>query len=126
MRMTKAFAGIAASLAAAAGLAATPTPPESSGDRSERIAPGQIVEWCTDLAKGQRAQYRFEADAPLDFNIHAHEGDKVIYPVKRNGARRAGPAQFVAPSGTGWCWMWANTGKRETEVRYAITLEAPR
>ena len=117
---------VAVSLAAGASVAAAQTTPPGSGERSERIAPGQIVEWCADLAKGQRTSYRFEADAPLDFNIHAHEGDKVIYPVKRDAQRRQAPARFTAPSATGWCWMWTNGGKVETGLRYAIAVEAPR
>jgi hypothetical protein len=107
----------------AAAQAATAT---GSGERTERMAPGAIVEWCAELAKGQRASYRFEADAPVDFNIHAHEGDKVIYPVKRAAQRRQAPARFTAPTATAWCWMWTNGGKAETQVRYAITLEASR
>jgi len=124
MSRTTDFA-VAATLAVFAPLASAQAVAAGSGERSERIAPGQIVEWCAELAKGQRASYRFEADAPLDFNIHAHEGDKVVYPVKRKGQRRQMPAQFVAPTATGWCWMWTNTGKAENEVRYAITVEAP-
>ena len=125
MSRTTVFA-VAASLAAVAPLTPAQTAPAGPGERSERIAPGQIVEWCADLAKGQRASYRFEATAPLDFNIHAHEGEKVTYPVKRNGQRRQAPARFVAPSAAGWCWMWTNHGKADAEVRYTITLEAPR
>ena len=122
MRRLHIVAGFGLALASCLTAAQAP----AAVDRSERIAPGAIVEWCVDLAKGQRARYRFEADAPLDFNIHAHEGDKVIYPVKRTGQRRAGPAQFVAPSTTEWCWMWTNEGKKDAEVRYAITPAPPR
>ena len=33
-------------------------------------------------AAGQVVRYRFEADAVVDFNIHTHRGDEVIYRVK--------------------------------------------
>jgi hypothetical protein len=125
MGSTKAAATIGLALASLAA-AAQGSAPATSVERSERIAPGDVVEWCADLAKGQRASYRFEADAPLDFNIHAHESDKVIYPVKRNGQRRAGPARFSAPSASEWCWMWTNGGKKDAEVRYTVTVEPPR
>jgi hypothetical protein len=124
MGSTKTAAAICLALASLAAAAQGSAP--TSVERSERIAPGDVVEWCADLARGQRASYHFGADAPLDFNIHAHEGDKVIYPVKRNGQRRAGPSRFSAPSATEWCWMWTNGGKKDAEVRYAVTVEPPR
>jgi hypothetical protein len=71
------------------------------------IATGEFVELCGTLLRGQVVDWRFNADAPLDFNIHHHEGGQVITPQRRDAARR-GSGRLVADADRSICWMWSN------------------
>lgn len=56
----------------------------SKGQAFERrfaAAPGGFVEWCGTLRRGLALTWRFDADGPLDSNIHYHDGDQVTSPA---------------------------------------------
>jgi hypothetical protein len=71
------------------------------------IKPRGLAEECFKLAGGQSTGYGFESSAPVDFNIHFHRGNDVVYPVKSDGAQRA-EDRFTAPSTEEFCLMWTN------------------
>ncbi len=79
------------------------------------IAPGKFNEHCLKIDAGKAIRYRFEAAAALDFNIHHHRGNDVLYPVKRDGIARA-QAVFRAPASGDYCLMWTNTGRVQVRV----------
>ena len=79
------------------------------------IAPGNFNEHCLKIDAGKAIRYRFEAAAALDFNIHHHRGNDVLYPVKRDGIRRA-QAEFRAPASGDYCLMWSNNGRVQVRV----------
>jgi hypothetical protein len=74
------------------------------------LKPGDLHEECLRLEAGQKRDYSWKSDAPVDFNIHYHEGDKVAYPVKRTAMRGDG-GTFVAKIGQDYCWMWSARDK---------------
>lgn len=80
------------------------------------IAPAQFAEVCGKLSKGQTIAWNFRAEAPTNFNIHYHEGKKVTYPAKIDGAGAA-EGQLLAATEQDYCWMWSNKSDR------ALTLE---
>lgn len=72
-----------------------------------RVEPGKFLEACEKLPRGTQVAWHFDATSPLDFNIHYHEGKKVLYPARHDG--------IAASSGTldarleqDYCWMWTN------------------
>ena len=69
------------------------------------LEPGKIHEVCTPIADGEKRRYHWKADAPVDFNIHYHQGPEVFYPVKRDAMRGDG-GTFAARSAQEYCWMW--------------------
>ena len=75
------------------------------GPFTHQLAPGEIVEDCVALKAGQSRGFDWTSDAPVDFNIHWHEGDKVEYPVdiKRHWKGRG---EFTADRDNDYCWMW--------------------
>jgi len=77
---------------------------------SVTIAPKQLHEECVKLQAGEKRKYYWKADAPVDFNIHYHEGPEVFYPVKRDGMRGDG-GTFAAKIGQEYCWMWTARDK---------------
>ena len=84
---------------------------QEAGARALRatLAPGQSHEECMRLAKGETRRWHWKSDAPVDFNIHYHEGPEVFYPVRRNAMRGDG-GTFRAKSEQDYCWMWTARG----------------
>lgn len=88
---------------------------------STSIAPGNFIEVCGKLSQGTRTAWSFEAQAPVDFNIHYHVGDKVEFPERRPAVSRLS-GTLHAPVDQDYCWMW----KSSAESPVPITLELRR
>ena len=71
------------------------------------VAAGKFVEVCGKLAAGQNVRWRFEATAPVDFNVHYHLGKDVEYPAKLS-AVTTGEDTLQVMVGQDYCWMWSN------------------
>jgi hypothetical protein len=71
------------------------------------VSPGKFVEVCGKLTSGRAVAWRYQADAPLDFNIHYHQGKKVVMPEKRDATAAAQGTLKVART-EDYCWMWTN------------------
>lgn len=71
------------------------------------VAPTKFVEVCGKLSADTKVSWAFDASEPLNFNVHYHEGKKVIFPAKQDGVAKAdGVVQAKAPQD--YCWMWTN------------------
>lgn len=94
----------AISLAAFAAAAHAAT---ESGPRAVAITlePTKIHEECMRLEAGDKRRFHWKSDAPVDFNVHYHEGKEVFFPVKRDAMRGDG-GTFTAKAGEDYCWMW--------------------
>ena len=75
------------------------------------LPPGADHEECMHLDKGDKRNYSWKSDAPVDFNIHYHEHDNAKFPVKREGMRGDG-GTFEAKAAQDYCWMWTARDKR--------------
>ena len=62
------------------------------------MQPGKFVEACEKLPKGAKVAWSFEAAAPLDFNIHYHEGKKVRFPAEKSQVTKVGLRSGMLPS----------------------------
>lgn len=83
------------------------------------VAPGKFVEVCGAVPVNTQVHWRFQANAPLDFNIHYHEGKQVQTPVQLDGVRR-GFATLHVRAAQDHCWMWRNRG--DAPVSFSLTL----
>ena len=99
-------------------IAAESTPPQT--DRI--IAPGKIHEACLALAPGARLSYSFHTDMPLNFNIHYHQGQNVLFPVKKD-AVKSDTDVFEAKTREDYCMMWSNPSKQPVSVFYRFSVE---
>ena len=86
------------------------------------IAPGKIHEACMKLAPGARLTYSFNTDTPLNFNIHYHRGNDVIFPVKQD-AVKSGADVFEAKTREDYCMMWSNPSGQPVTVFYRHSVE---
>ena len=96
-----------ASLFLLAAHAADPAKPTAVAATLES---GKVHEECMRVEKGEKRRYHWKANAPVDFNIHRHEGNEVFYPVRRTAMRGDG-GTFTAKSGEEYCWMWTARDK---------------
>ena len=56
---------------------------EGAGPYSFTLSGKAFDERCVNLDAGQSIRYRFKASAPVDFNIHYHRGEEVVFPVRK-------------------------------------------
>lgn len=83
--------------------------PEGRFAHATTLAPKEVLEVCGKLPLASQVQWSFEATAPLAFNIHVHQGKKVVYAARLEQADRAqGRQRFDAEPAH--CWMWTNAG----------------
>ena len=88
-------------------------------DTAVILEPGKFVEVCGKLSKGQAIAWRFQADAPMNFNIHHHEGKKVEFPAKLDGATAAEGKLAVAVN-QDYCWMWSNKSDKAGSLTLSL------
>jgi hypothetical protein len=69
------------------------------------LAPKQSHEECVHLEQGEARKYHWKSDQAVDFDIHFHQGNDAVYPVKRAGMRGDG-GTFKARAAQDYCWMW--------------------
>ena len=113
-------AGGAAALAACATPAPDPYAPLDAD--AHEMSPYKIHEACVKLAPGDRLDWRFESLAPVDFNIHYHEGKAVKFPAKQDGVAK-GSGKLGVEIQQDYCWMWTNKSTKESTLR--VTLQRP-
>jgi hypothetical protein len=77
---------------------------------SVTLEPKKLHEECLRIEAGTKRSYFWKSDAPVDFNIHYHEGREVFYPVKRGGMR-GDAGNFSAKTTQDYCWMWTARDK---------------
>ena len=90
--------------------------------RRREVPAGKFAEVCGKVEPGRKVSGQYEAAAPLDFNVHYHEGRKVHYPVKHEGVQRA-QGQLEAAGPQDYCWMWTNRGQAAVRVDVQLSRE---
>jgi hypothetical protein len=78
---------------------------------SVTIEPKGLHEECLELQAGEKRNYNWRADGPVDFNIHYHAGSEVFYPVKRERMRGDGGTFTAGKVTQHYCWMWTARDK---------------
>lgn len=84
------------------------------------VAPKKFVEVCGKVTAGTKVQWHFEAAAPMDFNVHYHEGKDVRFPAKESQVSKSSGALEAAVD-QDYCWMWSN--KSETAAPLVVHLK---
>ena len=97
---------------------------ESRAAEEYAIAPYEFHEECATMAPGDRIDYRFDAQAPVDFQVFYQEGAAYISTVNREGVREAAGV-FTAPAARRYCVRW-DAGAQGALVDYKLRLLPPR
>lgn len=87
-------------------------------EKKTELLPKKIAEDCFELKAGDTVAYGFEAAAPLEFNVHYHEGEAVKFPVQPAPSQAAKDGRFSAPVDQTYCLMWKNTGDKPVALRH--------
>ena len=105
-----------------AGCAAQPSilPGKILEVKAHPLPPYQMHEECATLKAGDVLEYNYAAQAPLDFNIHYHEGKAVIIPLSRDKLR-ADRGDFKVLVDQEYCLMW-EAGAGGTPLDYSVRL----
>jgi len=88
--------------------------------RAQPIAPYEWHEECVHLDAGDRLEFAFEATAPVDFNVHYHEGKTVVMPMSRDKTR-ADAGVFAPSTAQDYCLMW-EAGAAGALLDYRVRL----
>ncbi len=91
----------------------------SSFKTQANIQPGKFSEVCGKLKKGNLIRWQFDSSAPLEFNIHYHEGNNVIFPYKMS-ATKSGVEVLLISLDQDYCWMWTNKSKEEVKLEMSL------
>ena len=113
----------ALSLALLAGACASPDTLVADEPRvaSElRIAPYEFHEECATLAVGDKLDYRFEAQAPVTFQIYYKEGIAFVSTMNRDNVREFAGV-FSVPVARRYCVRW-DAGPPGALVDFRIRL----
>ena len=78
-------------------------------------------EVCHDLFRGNSLEFGFEAQAPLRFEIHHHEGNLVRIVAARTGAT-AHSDVFVADRDQTYCLLWINPNLTPVQLSTHVTV----
>jgi hypothetical protein len=88
---------------------------EPAASHTLQVKPRGAAELCTKLVAGQAVKWSYRAAAPLDFNIHHHEGRAVRYSARRRAAAGGRGTLAVKVTQT-YCWMWTSRATREVAL----------
>ncbi|HWR58958.1 MAG TPA: hypothetical protein VN328_08740 [Thermodesulfovibrionales bacterium] len=90
---------------------------QTQGKTTEILKPSGVHEDCMELRPGETLDYFFEASGPLDFNIHCHEDNDIIYAVSRD-ACRTDRGKYLCEKQQYYCLMWTNPGPKPATLQY--------
>jgi hypothetical protein len=84
------------------------------------IAPYEFHEECATLAPGDRIDYRFEAMAPVTFQVYYKEGLAFISTVSREDVQESAGV-FNVPAARRYCLRW-DAGRQGALVDFRIRV----
>jgi hypothetical protein len=119
--LTLALAALATSLSGPAGAQLVPVEWDTGGQfvKEMPVPAGKFVEVCEKLSKGTTVEWTFDATAPLDFNVHYHEGKKVLFPAKQDQAAK-GSGKLAVKLDQDYCWMWSSKAATDTTLKLVL------
>ena len=77
---------------------------------------------CFRLEPGDVVDYPFDSSRAVSFNIHYHEADKVLEPVRLTNSLHA-DGSYKAVVAQGYCMMWENSGKIDAKLDYGFRIK---
>jgi hypothetical protein len=79
----------------------------------------KFVEVCGKLSARTAVAWQFQASAPLNFNIHYHEGKDVHFPAKKDAVAQD-RGRLDVKLDHDYCWMWTNKGSTPASLKLSL------
>lgn len=89
-----------------------------ASERQVEINPGKHQEECFALSEGDEVEFDFQAASPLLFNVHYHEGEKVVFPIAEQSRQEMATTKITAKLAQTYCLMWSNKSDRKAVLNY--------
>lgn len=86
---------------------------------SVNLKPAQSHEDCAEVTPDNELTYSFMSTAPVDFNIHYHEGASITYPVQKTRVS-SDSGTFRPDKKALYCLMWTNNNPQRVNVEYSM------
>lgn len=87
------------------------------------IAPYESERECFDVGAGERLDYRFSSDTPLDFEVVSHDGPAEVASIASSGVTE--DARIFAPLlPRQYCAAW-HAGPAGATMSYSIAVRPP-
>jgi hypothetical protein len=80
------------------------------------VAPCKSAEACGQIDPRFPVEWRYAASAPVDFNIHRHSREEIIYATK-SVLSREDRGRHAPTFSFEWCWMWTNVSDVDVSIR---------
>ena len=111
---------LAALVLAACTMPDTLRPDEPRAATAFAVAPYEFHEECATLQKGERIDYRFESQAPVNFQIYYREGITYISTISRDEVLEASGV-FNVPEVRRYCVRW-DAGRQGALLDFRIRI----
>jgi len=80
-----------------------------------------MTEICGALDAKAVVDWLVKSPSPVDFNIHYHQGEEVVYPTRQNGVSKLTDRLTVTAAET-HCWMFTNPKTTPTVITLDLQL----
>jgi hypothetical protein len=80
-----------------------------------------MTEICGHLDASAVVDWQMKSSTPIDFNVHYHQGEEVVYPTRENGVSNLHDRLAVAGAET-YCWMFTNPLQTPTVITLNLQL----
>ena len=93
-------------------------------DSSVQIKPGDSYEECVELVPDQRMHYSFSSSKNVNFNIHYHTDESILYPVNEQNiifwedSMSPDDFDFYSKEQEYFCLMWDNHNSESVKVTF--------
>jgi hypothetical protein len=97
---------------------------ESSFNKSMQIKPGRSYEECVELFPNQIMQYSFTSSDNVNFNIHYHDGESILYPVNKKNITfwkdsiSPDDYEYYSKEQKYFCLMWNNLNNESIKITF--------
>lgn len=94
-------------------------------DQAQTVTVEALVhprEECLEMAPGDILSYSFTASRPVDFNVHYHEGEDILYPISQKAVAN-GEGSYRAEREQIHCLMWTNIHHEPVSLTYTFRVD---
>ena len=80
-----------------------------------------MTEICGPLDASAVVDWQMKSSTPIDFNVHFHQGEEVVYPTRQNGVNKLTDRLTTTTAET-FCWMFTNPAQNPTVITLDLQL----